>query len=208
MGSRRAGHNQVTNTFHSHRYSPRSVSLVQLQRWGNRPRGARQFLWVHTVDRARAGCVPRFVGLQSPSFHHFALPSPRIVERAEDPVSRLSGFPVSSAGKEFSCYPGDPSSIPRSGRSPGEGIGYPLQYSWSSLVAQLVKNLPAMWETWVPDPLEKGKCYLLQYSGLENSIDYSPWGHKESDTTERLSLYSLPYNKHETGNKSLNFPRA
>ena len=42
-----------------------------------------------------------------------------------------------------------PGSIPRSGSSPGEGIGYPLQYSWASLVAQLVKNLPVMWETWV-----------------------------------------------------------
>ena len=51
--------------------------------------------------------------------------------------------------------------IPGSGRSPGEGIGYPVQYSWASLVAQTVKNLPAMWETWVPslgweDPLEEG----------------------------------------------------
>ena len=55
---------------------------------------------------------------------------------------------------------GDPGSIPRSGRSSGEGIGYPLPYSWASLVAQLVKNPPAMWETWVQslgweDPLEK-----------------------------------------------------
>ena len=51
--------------------------------------------------------------------------------------------------------------IPGLGRSAGEGIGYPLQYSWASLVAQLLKNLPAMWETWVrslgwEDPLEKG----------------------------------------------------
>ena len=57
--------------------------------------------------------------------------------------------------------PGDPGLIPGSGRSSGEGIGYPLQYSWASLVGQLVKNLPAMWETWVQslgweDPLEKG----------------------------------------------------
>ena len=43
---------------------------------------------------------------------------------------------------------GDPSPIPGSGRSTGEGMGYPHQYSWASLVAQLVKNLPAMWETW------------------------------------------------------------
>ena len=53
--------------------------------------------------------------------------------------------------------------IPGSGRSSGEGIGYPLQYSWASLVAQLVKNPPAMWETWVrslgwEDPLEKGRA--------------------------------------------------
>ena len=54
----------------------------------------------------------------------------------------------SSVGKESTCNAGDPGSIPRLGRSPGEGIGYPLQYSWASLVAQLVKNPPAMWETW------------------------------------------------------------
>ena len=85
--------------------------------------------------------------------------------------------------------------IPGSGRFPGEGIGYPLQYSWTSLVAQLVKNLPAMRETWVrslggEDPPGEGKGYPLQYSGLENSMDcmYSPWGRKESDMTEQLSL--------------------
>jgi len=52
-------------------------------------------------------------------------------------------LPDSSVGKESTCNAGDPSSIPGSGRSPGEGIGYPLQYSWASLVAQLVKNQPA-----------------------------------------------------------------
>ena len=67
----------------------------------------------------------------------------------------------SSAGKESACNARDPSSIPRSGRSPGEGISYPLQYSWVSLVAQLVKNLPAMQKTLVQslgweDLLEKG----------------------------------------------------
>ena len=59
------------------------------------------------------------------------------------------GFPDSSAGKESACNAGDPSSIPGSGRSAGEGIGYPLQYSQASLVAQLVKNLAAMWKTWL-----------------------------------------------------------
>ena len=75
---------------------------------------------------------------------------------------RISGFPDSSVGKQSACN-ADPSSIPGSGRSPGEGIGYPLQYSRASLVTQLVKNWPAMWETWVwflgwEDPLDKGKA--------------------------------------------------
>ena len=59
------------------------------------------------------------------------------------------GFPDSSVGKEPTCNAGDPSLIPGSGRYAGEGIGYPLQYSWASPVAQLVKNLPAMQETWI-----------------------------------------------------------
>ena len=57
------------------------------------------------------------------------------------------GFPSSSVVKDFALNAGDPGSIPRSGRSAGEGIGCPLQYSWASLVAQLVKNPPAMPET-------------------------------------------------------------
>ena len=73
----------------------------------------------------------------------------------------LMGFPDSSVSKESACNEGDPGSIRSSERSAGEGIGYPLQYSWASLAAQLVKHLPAMWETWVQslvweDPLEKG----------------------------------------------------
>ena len=73
------------------------------------------------------------------------------------------GFPDCSVGKESTCNAGDPSLILGSERSSGEGIGNPLQYSWASLVAQLVKNLPAMQETcarslsW-EDPLEKGKA--------------------------------------------------
>ena len=77
--------------------------------------------------------------------------------------SASGGFPHSSVGKESACNAEDPSSIPGLGRSTGEGIGYSLQYSWASIMAQLVKNLPAMWETWVrslgwEDPLEKGKA--------------------------------------------------
>ena len=75
----------------------------------------------------------------------------------------MQGFPDISVGKESTCNAGDPGLIPGSGRSPGEGIVYPPQYSWASLVAQLVKNPPAMRETWVwslgwEDPLEKGKA--------------------------------------------------
>ena len=75
----------------------------------------------------------------------------------------IGSFPDSSIGKESICDAGDPGSSPGSGRTPGEGTGYPLQCSWASLVAQLVKNLPAMRETWVcslgwEDLLEKGKA--------------------------------------------------
>ena len=71
------------------------------------------------------------------------------------------GFPDSSAGKESACNAEDPGVIPGSGRSAGEETGDPFQYSWASVVAQLVKNPPEMWKTWVPslgweDPLEKG----------------------------------------------------
>ena len=64
-------------------------------------------------------------------------------------IMSLFTFSHSSVDKESACNAGDPSLIPGLGRSPGKGIGYPLQYSWAFLVAQLVKNLPAMWETWV-----------------------------------------------------------
>ena len=67
----------------------------------------------------------------------------------------------SSVGKESSCNAEDPNLIPGSGRSPGKGIGYTLQYSWASVVAQMIKNHPALEETWVQspgreDPLEEG----------------------------------------------------
>ena len=75
--------------------------------------------------------------------------------------SLLKGFLGSSAGEESTCSVGDPGLIPGSGSSSGERIGYPLQYSWASLVAQMVKNPPTLWETWVrslgwKDPLEEG----------------------------------------------------
>ena len=88
----------------------------------------------------------------------------------------------------------DPGLIPGVGRSPGEGLDYPLQYSWTSFVAQQVKNRPAMWEIWVPslnweDPLEKGMAThssVLAWRKFHGLC--SPWGRKEWDLTERLSL--------------------
>ena len=97
---------------------------------------------------------------------------PEIYLTLESPNSNMR-FPDSSVGKESACNVGDPSLIPGSGQSTGEVISYPLQYSWASLVAQLVKNLPAMGS--VPglgrSPGE-GKGYPQQYSGLENSVEY------------------------------------
>ena len=78
------------------------------------------------------------------------------------------GFSDSSAGKESTSNAGDPGSIPGLGSFPRAGIGYPLQYSWASLVAQMVKNLPSVWETWVQslgrgNPLEEG---MATHSGI------------------------------------------
>ena len=64
-------------------------------------------------------------------------------------LRKNQGFPGISAGEEFACNARDPGSIPGGRRSSRERIGYPLQYSWASLVSQLVRNLPIMWETWV-----------------------------------------------------------
>ena len=103
-------------------------------------------------------------------------------------MEHSSGFPDSSVGRESACDAEDPSSIPGSGRSAGEGIGYPLQYSLASL-AQMVKTPPAMQETCVRSlgwegPLEKGKAThssILAWRIL--------WGHKEPDRTEQLALH-------------------
>ena len=75
----------------------------------------------------------------------------------------MVGFPGGSDSKESAWNAGDLGLILGLGRSPGERNGYPLQYSWAFLVVQLVKNPPAMQETWVQslgweDPLEKGKA--------------------------------------------------
>ena len=85
------------------------------------------------------------------------------------------GFLDSSVGKESTCNAGDPSLIPGSGRSPGAGIGYPLQYPWASLVAQLVQNTRNVGDLGLIPGLGRspgeGKGHPPQYSGLENSMD-------------------------------------
>ena len=103
------------------------------------------------------------------------------------------GFPGSSARKESTCDAGDPSSIPGLGMSSEEGIGYALQYSWASLVAQQVKNPPVMQETWVQsldeeDPRRRKRQPTPVFLPGEFHGWYTPWSRKESDKTERLSL--------------------
>ena len=112
-------------------------------------------------------------------------------------------FPGSSAGKESTCNAGDPSSIPGLGRSPGEGIGYPLQYSWASLEAQMVENPSALQETWVQclgweDPLEEGTATHSSVLDWRIPMDWGAlWatvhGITELDTTEWLSTYIYIY---------------
>ena len=102
-------------------------------------------------------------------------------------------IPDSSVGKESACCAGDPGSIPGLGRSPREKIVYPLQYSWASLVAQLVKNPPAMQETWAQslgwdDPWRRERLPTPVFLPGEFHGLYSPWGCKELDKTEQLSL--------------------
>ena len=109
------------------------------------------------------------------------------------------GLPDGSVGKESALSAGDPGSIPGSGRSTGEGRGYPLQYSWASLVAQLLRILlqcrrPGLnpWVGKIPWRRERLPTPVFwpgEFHGL-----YSPWGRKESDTTERLSLSKLGKN--------------
>ena len=90
------------------------------------------------------------------------------------------GFPGISAGKESACNAGDSGLIPGLGRSPGEGIGYPLQYSWASLVVLMAKNPPAKQETWVQslgweDPLEEGMTVHSSILAWTIPMDRGVW---------------------------------
>ena len=89
-------------------------------------------------------------------------------------------MPDSSDDKESACNSGDPGSIPGLGRSPGDRIGYPLQYSWASRVAQMVKNPHAMQETWIQslgweDPLEKGMAIHSSILAWRILMDKGIW---------------------------------
>ena len=95
-------------------------------------------------------------------------------------IGILGGFSDSSAGKKSTFNAGDPSLIPGSGRPPGEGIGYPLQYSLASLVAQMVKNPLAVRETWIQslgweDPLEEGMATHSSILGWIIPLDRGAW---------------------------------
>ena len=92
----------------------------------------------------------------------------------------IRGFPGNSAGEESTCTAGDPGLIPGSGSFPEEGIGYPLQYSWDSLGAQMVKNPPAMQEAWVlslgwEDPLEEGMATHPSIIAWRIPMDRGAW---------------------------------
>ena len=116
-------------------------------------------------------------------------------EKICDPTGFLRGFPGSSAGKESTCSTGDPSSIPGLRRSPGEGIGYPLQYSSASMVAQMVKNLPAVQETWVrsldwEDPLEEGMATHYIILAWRTPMDREAWWEADHGVTKSQTRLS------------------
>ena len=119
------------------------------------------------------------------------------------------GFPGSSAGKESACNARDQGLIPGLGRSTGKGMGYPVQYSWASLVAQTVKNLSAMWETWVwslgwEDPQEEGMATHSSILAWSIPMDRGAWQaivHRVSKSQTQLkdwaqhSLFPLHFGK-------------
>ena len=114
--------------------------------------------------------------------------------RARLPTPVFLGFPCGSAGKESTRNVGDLGSIPGLGRPPGEGKGCPLLYSWAFLVAQLVKNPPAMQETWVQslgweDPLEKGKATHSRILAWR-----TPWTVESMGSQSRTRLRDFHYN--------------
>ena len=114
------------------------------------------------------------VGDAIQSSHPLSSPSPPAFNLSQHQDLFQWVSPLHQVVKVLECNAEDPSLIPGLEGSLGEGKGYPFLYSWASLVAQLVKNLPTMWETWVQslgweDPLEKGMA--THSSGLDNFMD-------------------------------------
>ena len=110
-----------------------------------------------------------------------------------NPSSTISAFPDSSVSKESTCNSRDPGSIPGSERSPGEGIGYPLQYSWPCLVAQTVKDLPAVRETLVrllgrEDPLEEGMATHSVFLPGDSPWTEEPGGLQSTGSQRQICL--------------------
>ena len=114
------------------------------------------------------------------------------------------GFPSSSVGKESACNAGDPGSIPGSGRSPGERIGYPLQYSWGSpRILKWVTYPPATQETWVwslgwEDPLEEGMATHSSILAWRILMDRGAWqatvhGVSKNQTLNTLRTLTFAY---------------
>ena len=111
-------------------------------------------------------------------------------------LSETRDFPSSSASKESTCNVEDPGLNPGLGRSPGEGIIYPLQYSWALLMTQMVKNA-AGFDPWVGKiPWRRARqptqVFLPGESPWTESLAaYSPWNHKEWDMTVTKHTYTL-----------------
>ena len=106
----------------------------------------------------------------------------------------ITGFPVSSAGKESTCNAGDPGLIPGLGRSSGEGTSYPPQY-WASLVAKSIKNLPAMKDTWVQslgwdDPLVEDMATHSSILSQRIPMDRRAWWAEVHGVTENWTQLS------------------
>ena len=117
-------------------------------------------------------------------------------------ISSNLGFPGSSAGIESICNARDPSWVPGLWRSPWEGTVYPL-YSWASLVSQMIKNWPAMQETWVgslgwENPMEEGTATHSSILAWRITMDRGAWraavhgGHEELETMECPSMHTQP----------------
>ena len=116
------------------------------------------------------------------------------------PREYYTGFPGSSAGKESACNAGDPGLIPGLGRSPGEGIGYPFQYSWACLVAQMIKNPSAMQETWVwslgwEGHPEEGMAIHSSILAWRISMERGTW---EATVHGVTKSWTWPSDKHST----------